>query len=125
MADFQLYAKALPYYNGQQMTEETEVSIKRTTGAQATKTVPKGFAGMSPGSPMLELSIKSAVPAVGFEVSTIGKDMNELRVVEFTIFCAGKTLVTKGFVTEDDTTHGADKAAETGLTAMCSFADWE
>lgn len=124
MADLQLYSKVACYYNNLQQAEEVEVSIKRISGAQVQKTVLKGFAGMSPGSPMAEITVKNGIPAAGFEVTTIGRDMNELRVVEFTFFAAGKSLTTKGFVTEDNTTHGTDKPAELDYTAQCQWADW-
>lgn len=125
MSDLQNYTKVSSYYNNQLQSEETEVSIKRITGAQIMKTVQKGFAGMSPGSPMIEITVKNGIPAAGFEVSTIGRDMNEMRVVEFTFFAASKTLTTKGYVIDETTTHGTDKPAELDYTAQCQFADWQ
>jgi hypothetical protein len=124
MSDLQLYSKISCYYNNKLQSEEIEVSIKRITGAQIQKTVQKGFAGLSPGAPMLEITLKSGIPATGFEVPTIGQDMLLTRVVEFTFFAGGKTLTTKGFVIDDTSTHGSEKPAEIDYTAQCQFSDW-
>lgn len=125
MSDLQLYSKVAVYYNNQQLAEETNVTIKRVSGAQVVKTVAKGFAGMSPGSPMVEITIKNGIPAAGFEVGTIGADISQLKVVEFSFFAASKTLTVKGFVTEDNTVHNVDSPSELDITAQCQFADWQ
>jgi hypothetical protein len=125
MADLQTYTKLACNYNLQHMAEETNVTIKRISGAQVVKTVAKGFAGMSPGSPMMEITFKSAIPAAGFELTTIGEDMRDLVVREVTVFGASKSITTKGFVTEDNTQHGADNVAELDFTMQCEWADWE
>lgn len=125
MSDLQNYSKVSAYYNNNQLAEEVELSIERMSGAQEQHTVLKGLAGFSPGSPKMTINVKSAIPAAGFEIATLGADMRDVVVREYTFFAGGKSLTTKGVVIKDKTTHGVDKAAEIDFDAVCQYADWQ
>lgn len=124
MSDLQLYTKAQVYVGGSLLSEEADVSVKRMTGAQVVKTVAKGFAGLSPGAPMLQVSISNAVPAVDFEYNP-GTNMLDLDVVEITVFAAGRTLTSKGFVTDDNFSHAVETQSKLAFEFTGQFADWE
>ena len=47
------------------LAEEQEIDFSRTANAQQVDTVIKGFAGLSPGSPMLEVDVNNAAPQGG------------------------------------------------------------
>jgi hypothetical protein len=124
MSDLQQYSRIAVYYNSKLLSEESDVTIKRTSGSQPVHTVQKGLAGFSPGSPMCEVTVKSRIPAAGFEISSIGKDMQSVAVVELTFFAAGKTLTTKGAIMDDSTQHAVDTASEIDFTFQGQFSDW-
>ena len=122
--NLQLYAKASVYVDGSLLSEEASVTIKRTTGAQVVKTVAKGFAGVSPGAPMLTISVENAVPSADFELNP-GDYMTNLDVVEVTIFAAGNTLTSKGFILEDNFSHAAETQSKLTFEYTGQYADWQ
>lgn len=124
MSDLQLYTKASVYVDGSLLSEEADVTLKRMTGAQVVKTVAKGFSGLSPGAPMLQISVTNAVPSTDFEYNP-GQDMSDLNVKEVTIFAAGRTLTSKGFVTDDNFSHAVETQSKLSFDFTGQFADWE
>ena len=123
MANLGLYTKALVYWNGKQLTEETSASVSRETNAQIVKTVAKGLAGVSPGAAMITVSVKNAAPSTDFELNP-GPFMGGLQVGELTIFAAGRTLTSKGFILKDNFSHAVDSASELDFDFTGQFADW-
>lgn len=124
----QLYSMVEVYLNGTKMAEEAQVSISRRTNAQPVNTVAKGYAGESPGAAIMEIKITEAVPAAAFEVNP-GQFMglvasSALQPVELTLFCAGKTLTTKGFIYEDSLSHAVNSEAKLEMSARTEPADW-
>lgn len=124
MADLQLYTKASIYKDGSLLSEEADLTVKRMTGAQVAKTVAKGFAGLSPGAPMIQISVTNAVPATDFEYNP-GSNMANLDVVEITVFAAGRTLTSKGFITDDNFSHAVETPSKLSFEFTGQFADWE
>lgn len=123
MANLSLYSKCAVYLNGKLLAEEGKVSIKRTTAAQVIKTVAKGFAGMSPGAAMMEISVTNAVPSADFEVNP-GPFEQQLQVVELTFFAASRTLTTKAFITSDSFSHAVDTPSELSFECVAQWTDW-
>lgn len=111
MSNQQQYSKAVVYVNSNVLSEEASVTIKRTSGSQAVKTVAKGYAGESPGSPMTEITVSNAVPAIDFELDP-GTFINEVAEVEISIFAAGRTLTVKGSIIDDNFSHAVDTEAK-------------
>ena len=125
----QLYSQVEVYLNGTKMAEEAQVSIGRRTNAQPVNTVAKGYAGESPGAAIMEVKITSAVPAAAFEVNP-GQFMglvsaSALVPVEITLFAAGSTLTSKGFVYEDNLSHAVNSEAKIEMSARLEPADWK
>ncbi len=123
-SNFQLYTKAAVYVNGQQLCEEASVKINRVTNAQEVKTVCKGFAGMSEGSRMCSITIDSAVPTAGFEMDP-GSFMQNLDIVELTIFAANQQITSKGYFTSDDFSHSVDSSSKLEFQFVGSYPLWQ
>jgi len=123
MSNLQKYTKATVYWNGTLLSEESSVTVKRVSGAQPVKTTAKGFAGMSPGAPMMTISIDSAVPAADFELNP-GPVIENLEDGEITVFAGGRTLTSKGFITDDNFTHAVESQSKLSFEFTGQFADW-
>lgn len=62
-----LYDLPFAYVNGELLAENLEVDITFESDIAQVKTIPQGFAGITPGSPVVMIKIKQAVPITGFE----------------------------------------------------------
>jgi hypothetical protein len=119
----QLYSLIYVSVNGALLTEEGSVDIKRMNDAQVIKTVAKGFAGMSPGAPMCEVDITSAIPSADFEFDP-GPAMLSLSPVEIGLQVAGKVGVAKGFIVEQSLRHAVDSPSSMSIRAICQFPEF-
>lgn len=119
----QLYTLCAVYVDSALLSEESQVSIDVQSRAQEINTVAKGFAGLSPGAAKIELSVDSSIPAADFEFNP-GSRLRTLQVVEFTIFAAGRTLTTKGFITSYTVSHGVNGDAKLSFKAECEPASF-
>jgi len=120
----QKYTKAIVYVDGGKLTQETKVTVRRTTGSQPVKTVAGGYSGESPGSAMVEITVDNAVPSADFELNP-GAYMKSLASAEVTLFAAGSTLTSKGCIYEDNFSHGESQVASISFSFRGQFADWE
>jgi len=120
----QLYTLAEVWWNGKKLMEEASVKVTRDSKAQPVSTVGRGFAGMSPGAKDITISVENAVPSATFELNP-GEYIDNLLVGEITIFAAGKSLVSKGFITKDDFSHAVNSEAKLSFEFMGDFADWK
>src|SRR5690349_15134031 len=122
--NLELYSKAQVYIDGQLLAEEASVSVKRTTAAQVVKTVAKGFAGVSQGAAMIEVSVENAVPSTDFELNP-QKYMTNLDVAELTIYAADSTLTSKGFILSDNFSHAVDTQSKLSFEFTGQYAEWD
>jgi len=118
------FTNALVYVNGRQLTLETSLTLKRTTGSQPVKTVALGYAGESPGSAMCEITVENAVRSSDFEFDA-GPFLVDLTTVELTIFAAGKTGTTKGCIYEDNFSHAVDTASKLSFSFRGKLPTWD
>jgi hypothetical protein len=130
----QLYAIGEIYIGSKLLAQEGSLSVSRKTNSQAIMTVANGYSGESPGAPMCEVEVTSAVPAAGFELDPgdyMGAEpeastvVAALRVVSFTIHAAGKLLQFKGFIIEDSFSHAVNSEAKLNFKARGEFALWQ
>lgn len=124
-----LYTQAEVFINGSKLAEEAQVSVERNTNAQVVNTVAKGFAGLATGAPVMNIKITNAVPALAFELNP-GTFMGmpsggSLQIVEVTIFAAGQTLTSKGFVMSDNFSHAVNTESKLEMSLMCEPSDWK
>jgi hypothetical protein len=122
--NLQLYTKATVYIDGSLLSEEASVSVDRSTGSQPVKTTAKGYAGESPGAPMMEIEVSNAVPAADFELNP-GEYMANLESCEVTIFAAGSTLTATMFIYKDNFKHAVESQSNLSFSARGPFGDWE
>ncbi len=125
MANLQIYTLLYCTVDGALLTEEAHITVSRNSHAQQVSTVAKGFAGMSPGAPMVEIDVTSAVPAADFEFDP-GKFMQTLKVVEMGIVGpGGKVLQAKGFIISDSIKHAVNSESTLDFKWVGQFANWE
>lgn len=88
------------------------MTVHRSAGASRVNTTAKGFAGMSPGAPVIEIDVTNAIPQGGFEFD-MGKKIAGLIPVAFQVLGpGGQSTRGQGFVYEDTISHGVSKEAE-------------
>ncbi len=120
----QLYSSCEVYIDGAKATEETSVKVTFDSKASVIDTVSRGFAGVSPGSRMITLTVDNAVPSAGFEFDpTIS--IRDLQVREITLFAAGKTLTSKGFIMSSSFSHSVNAASTLSFEFSGDYATWE
>lgn len=125
MANLQQYAKATLYWNGSLLAEEASVTIKRASNAQIVKTVAKGFAGLSQGAPMCNVSISNAVPSAGFEMDP-GDFINQNLVGQLTVIIGDSLQGTANcFITDDTFSHAVDTASKLDFEVVTGPFSWQ
>lgn len=125
MSEFQLYASAAVLVDGLFLTQEASVQVARSTNSQAVNTVALGYAGESPGSAMVEITVSSAVPSADFELNP-GKFMKKLQEVEIGILGpGGKQLTARGFIISDNFTHAVNSESKLEFHFRGKMRDWE
>ena len=124
MSEFQLYAQAAVLIDGLFLTQESSVQVARATNSQAVNTVALGYAGESPGAPMVEIEVSNAVPSADFELNP-GKFMKRLQEVEIGILGpGGKQLTARGFIISDNFQHAVNSASSLSFNFRGKMQDW-
>jgi hypothetical protein len=121
MSNSQLYTILLSVVGGTLLAEEQEVDWSRTANAVQVDTVAKGFAGMSPGSPMLEVDIRNAMPQGGFEFDA-GPYILSLQTVPVQVIGpGGKAMKGDAFIIQDQGRHGVNQQASYNFRCIMSL----
>ena len=125
MSEFQLYAQAAVLVDGLFLTQESSVTVARATNSQAVNTVALGYAGESPGAPMVEITVRNAVPSADFELNP-GKFMKKMQEVELGILGpGGKQLTARGFIISDNFQHAVNSESSLEFSFRGKMKDWE
>lgn len=125
MSEFSLYSLAYVLVEGMLLAQEGSVSVNRTTNSQAVNTVALGYAGESPGAPMVEIDVKNAVPAADFELNP-GKFMKSMKEVEIGVLGpGGKQMTARGFIISDTFEHSVGAESTLSFKFRGKFKDWE
>ena len=119
--NLQLYTLLFGAINGTLLAEEQQIDVARTANAAIVNTVPKGFAGVSPGAAMTEVDVKNAVPQGGFEID-FGPNIAGLIPVSVQVIGPGKTLKSTAFVLSDSIRHGVNQEATYEFKAIMPMA---
>ena len=112
--NLKLYTIAIAGLNGATMVEEQELDVEMSSNSQPVHTVAGQYSGESPGSGMIEIQMKSAIPAAGFEFDA-SKQIAGLIPVDVSVTFAGKQLLGQGFVVAQSLRHGVDTQASQSL----------
>lgn len=118
-----LYSNAEIYFNGSKLAEASSVKIARDSKASVVETIGRGFAGITPGAKMITISVTNAVPSGDFELNP-GRYVGQNIVGELTVFAAGRTLTSKGFLISDSFSYATNAQSELGFEFVGEFADW-
>ena len=125
MSNAQLYTIMLGVLNGTLLAEEQEIDFKRTANAVQVDTVLKGFAGLSPGAPMLEVDITNAMPQGGFEFDA-GPYIASLTPVAIQVIGpGGKVMKGDAFIVEDQGKHGVGQQARYSMRIITSLKQFK
>ncbi len=119
-----IYTSAALYINNQLLSEAIDLTINFNGNHQRVSTMARGFAGMSKGAPVLEISCNNATPEAGFEFDP-SIYINNVQEIKITVFAAGQTLTTKGFIESGSFTKGVDSAASLSMSFVGPPAIWE
>jgi hypothetical protein len=103
--------------------EAQSITVKRMSGASDVDTGAKGFAGQSPGSPKMTITVTSAVPAAGIEFDP-GSYIKNLDVADIVVFAFGKTLASSGFINDDTFAYSVNSEGKLDFEVKCQMAEW-
>lgn len=107
----QQYEKGTLFLDGTLLVEVMNFSLDHDAANQPIFTMYKGFAGVSPGSPVTKGSVSGGIPRVGVDFDYLSK-LKAVAVVEFVVFAHSKTKKFKGYIMSIKEQYGADRAAE-------------
>ena len=77
-----LYDLLFARVNGELLAENLETELSFESDIAQVKTIPQGFSGITPGSPVVVIKLKQAVPIAGFEYD-FAASMIQSTPVEF------------------------------------------
>lgn len=86
-----LYDLLFAYVNGELLAENLEADVTFESDIAQVRTIPQGFSGITPGSPVVQIKIKQAVPITGFEFD-FAAAMISSTPLEFMIQLGGSGL---------------------------------
>lgn len=118
------YTDAIVYVNGRVLAESSSVDVARTSGAQDVETIVKGWAGISPGSKKVDISIDNAVPSLDFELDA-GNFFLKDEPVDLAVYAAGRTMRVKGFFLDDSFNYAVNSNAKLTFKFRGGRAKWE
>jgi len=125
MSELQLYSLLYVLVDGMLLAQHGSCTVNRATNSQPVNTVANGYSGESPGSPMTEISVTSAVPSADFEMNP-GKYMKALKEVEIGVLGpGGKQLTARGFIISDSLKHSVNAESSLDFNFRGKFKDWE
>jgi len=124
VANLQLYTLLFATVDGALLAEEKSVTIDRTTNSQAVNTVPKGYAGESPGAAMSEFTVDNAIPAAGFEFNAGAKMAGLIPTHLYFIGPGGEQYKGECFIISDSVKHGVNQEATYSFRARGPLTLW-
>jgi hypothetical protein len=115
MANLQTYEKGALFFGNVLLVEIQNFTVEHDAALSPVHTMQKGFAGVSPGSPMSKIEQASGIPRSGIEFDYLSKLQN-VEIVEAVVYRGGKKLTAKGYITTVKEAFGTDKAAEISVS---------
>lgn len=118
------YSKAFVFVNGSLLTQETSVTVNLKSNSTPQYTLALGFAGLSQGAGVAEVSIENAIPSADFEFNPDWR-LRRGEAVEIGIVMAGQQLSLKGFVESATFSHAVNDASKLSIQIVCRLNDFE
>lgn len=120
----QLYSNAYVTIDGTLAANEASVVLEKKSRLQEIDTLGAGFAGMSLGAAICEVTIESAVPSSDLDLQP-DLFLRTGETVEVGIVIAGRQTVFKAFITDATYSHSVNKEAQLHMKMLCRFAEFE
>ena len=126
-SNLQIYSIINLTINGIPAAEHASATIDQNMNLQRAKTVAKGFAGVTPGAAVTEVSIDMLLPVVGFEAAQVmlNTSMDAVLPVSFTFYVASNELVFNGFVESRSLSQAVDSEGKISFKAVGSYAAFQ
>lgn len=114
----QRYSNAYVFVNGQLLTQESSVTIEKKSNSKPMVTLHKGFAGLSKGAGMAEITVENAIPAkdIEFLPDFFIKEGDSLEIGSV---LGSRQMICRGFVTDASYTHQINENAKLSFKATC------
>ena len=122
--NLQLYSKAYVIVNGQLLTQESSVTIEKKSNSKPITTVHRGFAGLSKGAGMAEITVDNAIPVkdIEFLPDFFIKDGDSIEIGSVV---GARQMICRGFVTDATYSHQTNENAKLSFKAMCRLEVFE
>ena len=121
-ANLGVYSLLFVAADGHLLVEEESIQITRKLGSKPVETIHAGYAGESPGSPIIEFTVQSAIPSAGFEFDA-GQKMLGLIPFDFQVFGPGdKSARGKAWILSDTISHSVHAPSAYKFTARAKLA---
>lgn len=109
--NFTQYTLIYVALDGNVLTEEAKLNIKRSSGGKVVETMAMGFAGVSQGSPIVTGSVSNMIPLAGLEFDA-GPYIASLTPISMKVVLSnGLGMVFQAVILDDDASHGVGQAA--------------
>lgn len=109
------YTQGQIFIEGALCAEEVTFSTSFKTNNQDVITQAKGFAGVTPGAGMTDVTIEEAIPRAGFELDFYKWAKNR-TAIEIVGWRGSKKLTIKGFIDGIDEKHGVNTNSIASIT---------
>lgn len=124
MANLELYSNAYVIVNGTLWAQVASVSIEKKSGSTPQYTLHSGFAGLSQGAGVVEITIDSAVPSKDFEFNP-DPQIRTGETIEIGVAMAGRQSVFKGFITDATYSHSVNDSSKLSMKMICRYGEFE
>jgi hypothetical protein len=122
--DLQLYTNVFVFLNGQLLTQETSVTLEKKSNAKTITTLHKGFAGLSKGAGLIELTVDNAVPLKDLEFN-VDFFVKSGDVIEIGSVLGARQTICKGFITDVTYSHATNDNTKLSFKATCQLEVFE
>lgn len=124
MAESKLYSNCYVTMDSAVLSEAVSIRINKNPNLNPVSTLALGFAGITLGAAMCEVTLETAVPSADFEVNP-DKFMRTGRLVELGAVMASRQMQTKMFVSGAEYGAGVNQASSLSITLIGPMSDWE
>lgn len=120
----QLYSGAYVFVAGALLSQNVSVTVEKKNNGNPIFTLGSGFAGLSLGAGVAEVTIENAVPVKDFEFNP-DSYMRTGAVVEIGIVMAARQTVFKGFLQQATYSYAIGDNAKLSIKLICRYEDFE
>lgn len=113
-----IYDNVIPYLNGDQLVEATQVQASLTSDDQPVMTIVKGYAGPSPAPDIREVTIEQAVPVSDFDYGRLERYKVDRTIVTLGLQFGGggQRVETNGTIISLSLDSGVGKTTTVSMT---------